>query len=150
VIKHEDIKDDDIVVTIGCAAVHPDRVGGQHVAKPCSGVRLTHVPTNTSVMVDTERSQHANRARAMDLLRERIVCETEVVDVNVPGCLACNSDQVTLYMTARGVDVARLEQVPRPTKAWIDILPCEVCGVCWLVRPPRETTTPSDDRGESR
>lgn len=126
------IRDEDIIVTIGCAAVHPDRIGGQHVAKPCMGVRLTHVPTNTTVMVDSERSQHANRAKAMDELRARI----DVVEVNVPGCLACNHEQVTTYMTARGVDIARFELVPRPTKAWSDILPCEACGACWLVKPP--------------
>ena len=46
--------------------------GGQHVNKTESAVRITHLPTNTIVFVQDERSQHKNRARAMMLLRSRI------------------------------------------------------------------------------
>ncbi|MBV1706851.1 MAG: peptide chain release factor 1 [Hyphomicrobiales bacterium] len=46
--------------------------GGQHVNKTESAIRITHLPTNTVVMVQEERSQHKNRARAMALLRARI------------------------------------------------------------------------------
>lgn len=54
----------DLVVTIGCEAVHPGNVGRQHVAKQCTGVRIRHVPTGLEVVVNSERSQHANRAKA--------------------------------------------------------------------------------------
>jgi peptide chain release factor 1 len=46
--------------------------GGQHVNKTESAIRITHLPTNTIIFVQDERSQHKNRARAMALLRARL------------------------------------------------------------------------------
>ena len=46
--------------------------GGQHVNKTESAIRITHLPTNTIIFVQDERSQHKNRARAMALLRTRL------------------------------------------------------------------------------
>lgn len=64
---------DDIVITTGCEAVHPDRRGGQHVAMACTGVRVTHTPTGISVLADHERSQHANRREAFRQLRDKLM-----------------------------------------------------------------------------
>jgi peptide chain release factor 1 len=47
--------------------------GGQHVQKTDSAIRLTHLPTGTVVECQDERSQHKNRARAMSLLKARIL-----------------------------------------------------------------------------
>ena len=46
--------------------------GGQHQNRTESGVRLTHLPTGIRVVAREERSQHRNRARALERLRERL------------------------------------------------------------------------------
>ena len=49
--------------------------GGQHVNKTESAVRATHTPSGISVRVESERSQHANKKRALELLAVKLAAQ---------------------------------------------------------------------------
>lgn len=51
--------------------------GGQNVNKRETAVRITHIPSNVSVHVSSERSQQANREKAMELVRAKLLVRAE-------------------------------------------------------------------------
>jgi peptide chain release factor 2 len=71
------VVDDSIEIEINEADLKVDTyrasgAGGQHVNKTESAIRITHVPSGIIFACQTDRSQHRNRAMAMDMLKARM------------------------------------------------------------------------------
>ncbi len=67
---------DDITINLDECRIDTFRAsgaGGQHVNKTDSAIRITHLPTNTVVECQDERSQHKNKAKALALLQTRLL-----------------------------------------------------------------------------
>ena len=69
--------DDSIEIEVNPADIRVDTyrasgAGGQHINKTDSAVRMTHAPTGIVVQCQNDRSQHRNRAEAMEMLKAKL------------------------------------------------------------------------------
>lgn len=110
--------DDDVAIDINPADLRVDTyrasgAGGQHVNRTDSAVRITHLPTNTVVQCQSDRSQHKNRAQALKQLRARLY-EMEMQKIrDKQTALEANKKDITWGSQIRSyvLDMSRIKDL---------------------------------------
>ena len=100
--------------------------GGQHVNKTDSAIRITHVPSGVVVESQTERSQHANRDKAMKRLKAMLV-EAEI-EKRAAAQAADRSQRIRTYNFPQGritdhrVEGLTVYDLPNVLQGGLDVL----------------------------
>lgn len=110
--------DDDIEIDINPADLRIDTyrasgAGGQHVNRTDSAIRITHIPTNTVVQCQSDRSQHKNRASAMKQLRARLYEIERQKQTDKQAALEANKKDITWGSQIRSyvLDMSRIKDL---------------------------------------
>lgn len=110
--------DDNIVIEINPADLRIDTyrasgAGGQHVNRTDSAIRITHVPTNTVVQCQADRSQHKNRAQAMKQLRAKLYELERQKQVDKQAVLEAGKKEITWGSQIRSyvLDMSRIKDL---------------------------------------
>lgn len=110
--------DDNVQIDINPADLRIDTyrasgAGGQHVNRTDSAVRITHVPTNTVVQCQSDRSQHKNRAYAMKQLRARLYELEMQKQKDKQAALEANKKDITWGSQIRSyvLDMSRIKDL---------------------------------------
>jgi protein subunit release factor A len=90
--------------------------GGQHQNVTESGVRLVHLPTGVRAAAREERSQHRNRALALERLRNRLEKRNERRKARVPTRVPPSQKRRRLDAKKRKGDTKRLRRPPDPDR----------------------------------
>jgi len=85
--------------------------GGQHVNKTDSAVRITHLPTGLVVSCQNERSQHQNRARAMQILAAKLLARQEAERLATMESLSGPKNEISWGNQIRSYVLAPYQQV---------------------------------------
>jgi peptide chain release factor 2 len=88
--------------------------GGQHQNTTESGVRLVHLPTGVRVEARDERSQHRNRALALERLRERLERRNRRRKPRVPTRVPPREKRKRLESKRQRSDLKRRRRPPDP------------------------------------
>jgi ribosome-associated protein len=90
--------------------------GGQHQNTSDSAVRLVHTPTGIRVVAREERSQHRNKALALQRLRERLMERNRKPPPRVPTRIPGHSRRKRLEDKRRRGEVKRRRRPPDPDR----------------------------------
>jgi len=106
--------DEDLLAQCRVETFRAGGPGGQHQNVTESGVRLVHLPTGVRATAREERSQHRNRALALERLRARLEQRNRRDEPRVPTRVPGSEKRRRLEAKRRKAETKRLRRPPDP------------------------------------